>query len=158
MTDEDDIIADFVGDKKKVSASKKIVIEDADYSDPGVQVYWVEVVGGRTRVLGAKIVPVPESVVKTGSASLGNVPGMERELVMGESMPAFLKFLGAAGKDPADFIFYLDSIARKSGYVFSPKIYEITNQAVGFFLDAMLEKVKKEDGSKRAEKTTSIQS
>jgi hypothetical protein len=152
MTDEDDIIADFVVDKKKAPSSKKVVIEDTDYSDPGVQVYWMEVVGGRSRVLGAKIIPVPAQVIKNGSASLMNAPGMERELVMAESMPAFVQFVEAAGKDPADFINYFDPDLKKSGYVFSQKIYEITSQAIGFFLDNMLEKVKKEEESKRAEK------
>lgn len=152
MTDEEDIIADFVGEKKVVT-SKKVVIEDTDYSDPGIQVYWMEVVGGRTRVLGAKIVPIPESISKSGSASISQLPGMERELVMRESMPTFLKFIEAAGKNPADFIFYLDSNAKSSGYVFSQKIYELTTTAIEFFLQSMLDKVKNEGDSKRVEET-----
>ena len=162
MTNEEEIIADFVGEKKIKPPAKKLIIEEKDFSDPGMQVYWVENVGARYRVMGAKIVPVPQSAVQAGGSRAPVVPGLKKELIISDSMSSLEKFIASIGKNAPDFILYFDSTGKylyRSGYVYATKVDDVTELALHYFITSMIEEAKKEGDDERTKaETTSIQS
>jgi len=171
MTDEDEIIADFIGEKKAKPPAKKLIIEDTDFSDPGLQVHWLENVGGRYRVMSARIVPVPESVKDFPQDNIDNPrtvreyhqkmdenrartpPGLTRELVLSESMPFLEKYIVACGKNVDDYILPFNKEKSRSGYIYTTMIDDITLFALKFYLNNVIDSIQKEGDEQRAKTT-----
>jgi hypothetical protein len=143
---DSEVIADFVGKKAADKKKPVIVFDDADYSMPGLTVYWVEKIAGSIRLMKARII-APANI----KIAPRDVPGSTRDYIFAESAPDIASCIEAAGKVPDDYIAWMTP-EKKAGYIYFTSKNDITIAVLDEYLRGKITSLRGE--TKRATTTT----